>query len=46
MCEKYKYYANMSFIYDRNGLLDLKDSPSDRGQIIFEKLLEERIHVK
>lgn len=46
ICEKYKYYANMSFIYDRNGLLDLKDSPSDRGQITFEKLLEERIHVK
>lgn len=46
MCEKYKYYANMSFIYDRKGLLGLKDSPTDRGQTIFEKLLEERIKVK
>lgn len=46
MCEKYKYYAHMSFIYDRNGLLELKDSPTDKGQHIFEKLLEERINIK
>lgn len=46
MCKKYTDYCNMSFIYDRNNLLKLKDSPSDRGEKTFIKLLEERIIVK
>ena len=45
MCSKYKYYANMSFIYDKDNLLNLKDSPSDRGEEIFKRLLRERIEV-
>lgn len=46
MCKKYSNYANMSFIYDRKGLSKMKDSPSDNGQEIFEKLLEERVRVR
>ena len=46
ICQKYKNYANFSFIYDRLGLLNLKDSPSDRGEEIFKKLLEKRTRVR
>ena len=46
LCQKYKQYANFSFIYDRLGLTQLKDSPSDRGEEIFKKLLEKRTRVR
>lgn len=46
ICQKYKNYANFSFIYDRLRLLELKDSPSDKGEEIFKKLLERRTKVK
>lgn len=46
MCEKYKNYANFSFIFDRDGLLDLKDAPVDKGVDIFKKLYESRVIVK
>lgn len=46
MCKKYTNYCNMSFIYDRDGLLDLKDSPTDRGEEVFRKLLEKRVMVR
>lgn len=46
MCKKYINYANMSFIYDRQGLSKMKDSPSDNGQEIFEQLLKGRVRVK
>lgn len=46
LCKKYKNYANFSFIYDMEGLLDLKDSPTDKGEDIFEKLLQRRVIVK
>lgn len=46
MCKKYTNYCNMSFIYDRNFLLPKKASPSDRGEEIFEKLLERQVRVK
>ena len=46
MCKKYSNYCNISFVYDRDGLSKLKDSPSDNGEKIFRKLLEERIIVK
>ena len=45
MCEKYSPYSHFSFIYDKEDLLHLKDSPTDRGQEIFEKLLKGRIRV-
>lgn len=46
MCSKYKNYCNISFIYDRYGLLKLKDSPTDRGEDIFMTLLKRRVKVK
>ena len=45
LCEKYKVYSNFSFIYDKEKLLKLKDSPSDRGEEIFKRLLEKRVRV-
>lgn len=44
--EKYKNYANFSFIYDRQNLLELKDSPFDKGEETFVKLLEKRVKVQ
>lgn len=46
ICQKYKNYCNFSFIYDREGLLDLKDSPTDKGEETFLKLLDKRVKVK
>jgi len=46
LCSKYKNYANFSFIYDMENLLDLKDSPTDKGQNTFEKLLQKRVKIK
>lgn len=46
ICKKYVNYCNMSFIYDRDGLLGLKDSPTDRGEEVFRKLLKKRIVVR
>ena len=46
ICQKYKNYCNFSFIYDREGLLDLKDSPTDKGEETFVKLLRKRVIVK
>lgn len=46
MCKKYTNYCSMSFIYDREGLTNKKDSPSDRGEDIFIQLLNKRVVVK
>lgn len=46
LCSKYKVYSNFSFIYDKEKLLRLKDSPSDRGEEVFLKLLEKRVRVE
>lgn len=45
MCKKYKVYANFSFIYDKEHLLDLKDSPTDKGEDIFNRLITTRVKV-
>ena len=45
LCNKYKVYSNFSFIYDKEKLLRLKDSPTDRGEAVFLKLLEKRTKV-
>lgn len=42
---KYKQYCHMSFIIDNENLLNLKDSPIDKGQDILMKLLNKRIKV-
>ena len=46
LAEKYSDYAEFSFIYDRENLLNLKDSPTDKGQEIFEKLLQRRVRIR
>lgn len=46
LCKKYINYCKISFIYDTENLLKLKDSPTDRGEATFKKLLERRIIVK
>ena len=45
ICKKYNKYCDFSFIYDNKNLLKLKDSPSDRGNEVFEKLLKRRVKV-
>lgn len=45
ICDKYKQYANFSFVYDKEKLLNLKDSPSDKGEEVFKYLLETRVRV-
>lgn len=45
MCSKYKNYAQISFIYDKEDLLNLKDSPTDKGEEVFLKLLKERVKI-
>lgn len=40
---KYKNYCNFSIVYDKNGLLDKKDSPVDKGEEVFKALLSRRI---
>lgn len=46
ICKKYNRYCKMSFCYDRKNLLNHKDSPTDKGEEIFKKLLESRYEVK
>ena len=46
ICKKYTNYCNFSFIYDKNKRLGYKESPTDRGEEVFKKLLEERVIVK
>ena len=45
LCQKYSAYSNFSFIYDKEHLLQLKDSPTDKGENIFYRLLETRVKV-
>ena len=44
--KKYINYCNFSFVYDMNNLLNLKDSPTDKGEEVFEELLKGRVKVK
>ncbi len=46
MGEKYLNYADFYFLYDVVNLLDLKDSPSDKGKDVFEKLLEKKVKIR
>lgn len=46
LCKKYQNYANFSFIYDREHLINMKDSPTDHGEDIFKRLLEKRVIVR
>ena len=44
--KKYSNYADFSFIYDRENLLDMKDSPTDKGSDVFWRLYRKRVRVK
>lgn len=46
LCQKYIQYCQFSFVYDRLGLLNMKESPSDRGEEIFKQLLGKRVKVR
>ncbi|MFY0897919.1 hypothetical protein Q3268_14360, partial [Clostridioides difficile] len=41
-----KDVVNISVIWDKYNLLGYKDSPSDKGKTIFEKLLKNRINIE
>ena len=45
MCKKYTNYVNMSFIYDKQHLLNLKDSPFDKGEKVFYQLVNSRVKI-
>ena len=44
--KKYSAYCDFSFIYDRENLLDMKDSPTDKGSDVFWRLYRKRVRVK
>ena len=44
--KKYQNYCDFSFIYDRENLLDMKDSPTDKGSETFWKLYRKRVKIK
>ena len=44
--KKYQNYCDFSFIYDRENLLEMKDSPTDKGADIFWKLYNRRVRVR
>ena len=46
ICKKYQNYCNFSFLFDKEDLLKLKDSPVDRGKNIFLHLYDHRIHIR
>lgn len=43
--QKLNPYMTVYLIMDRQGLLDKKDSPSDKGKEVFERLLDDKIEV-
>ena len=46
ICERYKLRCNMGFIFDQDNLLNLKDSPTDRGKEVFTQLSREAVWLK
>ena len=46
MCDKYKHSSSFSYIFDEQNLLELKDSPNDKGQEIFELLYKKRSKIR
>ena len=46
ICQKYMNFAKMSYIFDKDNLLNKKDAPHDKGKKIYEELLNKRIEVK
>lgn len=46
LAKKFRNYANFSFIYDMENLLDPKDSPVDKGKEIYERLYNLRVKIR
>lgn len=46
ICKKYSNYCNFYFLFDFNNLLEIKDSPVDKGKEIFEKLMKNKVKVR
>ena len=46
LAETYINYGDFSFIYDFHNRLEMKDSPVDKGEEVFNQLLRERVRVK
>lgn len=44
--DKYNAKCNLSFIVDVDGLLDYKDSPTDKGKDVFLKLFRNRCYMR
>ena len=44
--EKYSNYGDFSFIYDFHNRLEMKNSPVDKGEEIFNQLLKERVRIR
>lgn len=43
ICQRYSNYVTMGFIWDTSGLLQLKDSPFDRGKEVAAKLISKGV---
>ena len=43
MADLFKPYCNVSVIWDNKGLLDYKNSPTDKGKDVFDELYADRI---
>lgn len=46
ICKKYTNYCNFYFLFDFKNLLELKDSPIDKGKEVFEKIMKDKVQVK
>lgn len=44
--KKYQNYCDFSFLYDRENLLEMKESPTDRGSDTFWKLYRRRVKIR
>lgn len=44
--EKLKQYTNVEYLWDRQDLLDEKDSPVDKGLEVFKQLYEQRLRYR
>jgi hexosaminidase len=45
ICERYKNKCKMGFIYDSQNLLELKESPFDKGSEIFKNLMKKGVWI-
>lgn len=43
LCKKNSQYCLMGYMYDKPKLLDLKDSPTDKGKEVFKKIYKEGV---